>query len=60
MQYGGIEIAPMSYTGRLDDPLFVNRSKGDKALLLCTHHVGHDKLPTNWVVDFEGVAKGFL
>ena len=65
---GGVEATTKAFTGGLDQETIENATSEEIAALQATDYVrtgisanakyydGSD----NWVVDFEGVAKGFL
>ncbi|KAF2459108.1 Argonaute siRNA chaperone complex subunit Arb1-domain-containing protein, partial [Lineolata rhizophorae] len=61
LKYGGVEAKERQFTGPMDEVLTQNKDKGEVAQLLATHQLDPelDEADT-WVVDFEGVAKGFF
>ena len=64
---GGVDSSPKAFTGGLDQETLENSTAAEITVIQATDYVktgtqnakyydGSD----NWVVDFEGVAKGFL
>jgi len=61
MKFGGIETGARQFNGRLDDSIFEERDAAERAQILAEHFVNWDKEDgQKWIVDFEGVAKGYL
>ncbi len=66
---GGVETGIKAFSGGLDKDTIENSTAGQIAEIQATDHIrsggGNVKFydpsnPSHWVVDFEGVAKGFL
>jgi len=64
---GGIDATPRAFTGSLDKETIQNSTAEEIRTMTATDFIrpGSKKYydpeePENWVVDFEGVAKGFL
>jgi hypothetical protein len=61
LKFGGVEAGERRFTGGFDADELADMSAVEKARTLATHFTGEDKADeTKWVLDFEGVAKGFL
>ena len=63
MVYGGVDAGPKMFSGGLDAATISNSTAAEIRTLTATHAVGEDKSDvgeSDYVVDFEGVAKGFL
>ena len=63
MTYGGVDAGPKMFSGGLDAKTLSDSTAPEIATLTAKHSVGADKGEgdeSDFVVDFEGVAKGFL
>lgn len=62
MTYGGVDAGPKMFSGGLDAKILSDKTAAEIRTLTATHYVGEDKDgdDSEYVVDFEGVAKAFL
>ena len=65
MSFGGIDTGPKMFSGGLDANMLDEHSAQEIKDITATDFVGSDKADigrdsSTWVVDFEGVIKGFL
>lgn len=61
MRFGGVEGQQRQFTGKLAQAELDEYDAAEIARMMATHHVDWDRADEKlWVVDFEGVAKGFL
>ena len=63
MAYGGVDTGPKMFSGGLDLNTISDKTAAEIRTLTATHAVGQDKGDvgeSEYMVDFEGVAKGFL
>ena len=63
MTYGGVDAGPKMFSGGLDAKTLSDSTAPEIATLTAKHSVGADKGEgdeSDFVVDFEGVVKGFL
>ena len=63
MVFGGIESGPKMFTGGLDNQTLEESTAAEMASITATNYVGDDKMDErarDFVVDFDGVLKGFL
>ena len=61
LTYGGVDAGQKMFSGGLDANTLSNSTAAEIATLTAKHSVGEDKSDDSiYVVDFEGVAKGFL
>lgn len=63
MAYGGVDTGPKMFSGGLDQNTLSDKTAAEIRTLTATHAVGQDKGDfgeSEYAVDFEGVAKGFL
>lgn len=61
MKFGGIENAPRQFTGKIGQEELEQYDSAQIASMMATYHVRSDRDDaTQWAVDFEAVAKGFL
>ncbi len=64
LSYGGVDVTPNMFQG-MDTKAFEDMNAGEIIAATATARVASDKEITGtdvskWVVDFEGVVKGFL
>lgn len=65
IKFGGIETGPRMFTGRLSKEDLEDKTAAEISSLTATDFTREDQYDledpeSRWVVDFEGVAKGFL
>ncbi|MCJ1318946.1 hypothetical protein MMC15_004278 [Xylographa vitiligo] len=63
MSYGGVDSGPKMFGGGLDQQTLEDSSAADIATMTATNFVDfdkHDPRSSQYVVDFDGVLKGFL
>jgi len=61
LKFGGIEAGQKQFTGRLGVEDTEGMTAAEIAMANATHFAGDDKMDeTQWIVDFEGLAKGYL
>lgn len=61
MRFGGVECGPRMFGGKPSQQEMKEMDAEDIVKALATHHVPWDREEEDeWVVDFEGLAKGFL
>lgn len=62
MSYGGIDCSQKMFTGGIDQAMLEDKTKDEITAITAANFVGDDKYEPDakWIVDFEGVAKGFL
>ena len=67
LSLGGIDTGPKMFSGGLDPKTIDGMNAQEIATMTATDYVGRDKSgagmlgqKSEWVVDFEGVAKGYL
>lgn len=65
IKFGGIETGPRTFTGRLSKEDMEDKTVAEISQLTATDFTREDQYEletteSKWVVDFEGVAKGFL
>lgn len=62
LKYGGVDTGPNQHVGGVSEQELEDYTAQELAMIKCRYQVGDDKDPDEgkWVVDFEGVAKGFL
>ena len=63
MTYGGVNSGPKMFGGGLDQKTLEESTTADIVQMTATNYVGYDKedpRSSEYVVDFDGVLKGFL
>lgn len=65
VKFGGIRTGPKQFTGGLTKEDYEEHTAAEISRMTATEHAGDDKWDLDgpeakWMVDFEGVAKGFL
>ena len=65
IKFGGIETGPRQFTGRLSKEDMEDKTAAEISQLTATDFARDDQYDlessdSKWIVDFEGVAKGFL